>query len=165
MKGKIVVCSLALIFSGILIMSSSAFARLACDPGCLADAKTVFQECVATCKEDFQSAKDGCRNIDHECAEGCREIYEGCVLTPLANLAECKLPCNTALAEAAAKCRSTYPKGDSERDKCIDFYQVIAFQCKDACREEARPALKECSDEFKACMFNCKLPPPPPPAP
>lgn len=75
MKGKIVVCSLVLIFSGIFIMSSSAFARMACDPDCVADAKNAFKGCVETCKEEFQTAKDGCRNIDHKCAEACREVY------------------------------------------------------------------------------------------
>ena len=162
MKGKIVVCSLALIFSGILLMSSSAFARLACDPDCLADAKTAFKECVATCKEDFQTAKDGCRNIDHDCAEGCREVYEGCALTPLADLAECKATnCNPPLTRAIENCRALYQKGE-DRDKCIDQAQVVAFQCRDECREAANPLLKACRDDFKTCMINCKLPPPAP---
>ncbi|MBP1735370.1 MAG: hypothetical protein H6Q53_1657 [Deltaproteobacteria bacterium] len=163
MKIKIVFCSLALIFSGILIMSSSASARLACDPDCLADAKDTLKGCIATCKEEFQTAKDGCRNIDHDCAEGCRKDYEGCIFDPLAELAECKLKCNEDFAPEAARCREKYPKGDPERDKCIDFYQVIAFQCKDTCREAANPLLKACSDTFKACMITCKQPPPPAP--
>ena len=111
-------------------------------------------------KRLFKTAKDGCRNIDHDCAELCRKSYEGCIFDPLADLAECKLPCNTALAEAAARCRIEFSKGSEDRDKCIDFYQVIAFQCKDTCRETANPLLKACSDAFKACMINCKLPAP-----
>ena len=157
MKAKIFLCSLAIIFSGVLILSSSAVARMACDPDCLADAKNAFKGCVDTCKEDFQTAKDGCRNIDHKCAEGCREVYEECVEQPLIDLATCKMLCNEDFAPEAARCRATYSKGDPERDKCIDFYQVIAFQCKDTCREAANPLLKVCRDEFKACMIGCKI--------
>ena len=36
MKAKIFLCSLAIIFSGVLMLSSSAVARMACDPECLA---------------------------------------------------------------------------------------------------------------------------------
>lgn len=161
MKTKIILCSLAIIFFGVLILTSSAVARMACYPGCLAPAKTAFQGCIEDCKEAFQDAKDSCRNIDPECADACREGYETCIFDPLAALAECKLPCNTELAAAAAMCRTEFPKGSEDRDKCIDFYQVIAFQCKDTCRETANPLLKACSDAFKACMINCKLPPAP----
>ena len=147
------------------MFSSSAVARMACDHDCLADAKNAFKGCVATCKEDFQTTKDSCRNIDHDCAERCREGddegyvgYETCILNPLTELAECKLPCNTELAAKVDLCRKENAKGTSERDTCIDFYQVIAFQCKDACREVANPALKLCRDTFKACMIACKLP-------
>ena len=79
MKAKIILCSLAIIFSGVLMFSSSAVARMACDPDCLARAKNDFQDCIADCKEDFQVAKDSCRKIDHECAESCREAYDTCI--------------------------------------------------------------------------------------
>jgi hypothetical protein len=160
MKAKIILCSLAIIFSGVLMFSSSAVARMACDPDCLAPAKSAFQGCIAECKETFQDAKDSCRNIDHDCAELCREGYEGCVEQPLIDLAACKLPCNTALAEEAAKCRATFPRGDFRRDTCIDFHQVIAFACKDDCREKYNPALAECRSIFKTCMIDCKILPP-----
>lgn len=163
MKIKIVLCSLALIFSGILIMSSSVFARMACDPDCLADAKTTFKGCVAACKEDFQIAKDGCRNIDHICAEGCRESFESCIEPVHTDLAECKAPCNATLAEAIAICREKNAKGSPGRDVCIDIAQLASFLCKDTCREAANPLLKLCRDDFKACMITCKLPPPPAP--
>lgn len=165
MKTKIILCSLAIIFSGALLLNSSAVARMACDPDCLAPVKTAFKGCIADCKEAFQEAKDSCRNIDHACAEGCREDYDTCVMPPLTRLADCKAPCNTILAEAVAKCRADYPKGTDLRDKCIDLAQVFAFQCKDECREEVNPALKVCRDNFKACMITCKNPPPTPPAP
>jgi hypothetical protein len=160
MKTKIFLCSLAIIFSGALMLSSSAVARMACDPDCLAPAKIVFQGCIADCKEAFQDAKDSCRNIDPECADGCREGYETCIFDPLAALAECKLTkCTPPLNTAVTNCRALYPKGE-DRDKCIDQAQVVAFQCRDECREAANPALKICRDTFKACMIDCKLPPP-----
>ena len=160
MKARFFLCSLAIIFSGVLILVSSANARLACDPVCLGDAKSAFQGCIAECKETFQEAKDSCRNINHDCAEICREAYEGCVEQPLIDLAACKLPCNTDLAAKVDLCRKENAKGTPGRDTCIDFYQVIAFQCKDSCREAANPALKICRDTFKECMIGCKLPPP-----
>jgi len=157
MKAKIILCSLAIIFSGVLMFSSSAVARMACDHDCLADAKTTFQECTSVCKEDFQTAKDGCRNIDPKCAEGCREVYDTCVMPPLTQLADCKATkCNPPLTTAVTTCRGLYPKGE-DRDKCIDQAQVVAFQCRDECREAANPLLKVCRDEFKACMIGCKI--------
>jgi hypothetical protein len=163
MKAKFFLCSLAIIFSGVLMFSSSAVARMACDPDCLAPAKTAFQGCIADCKEAFQDAKDSCRNIDPECAEDCRLKYDGCIVPQLTQLAECKATeCNVPLAVAVANCRAMYPKGE-DRDKCIDQAQVVAFQCRDECREAANPALKICRDAFKECMIGCKLLPPPAP--
>ena len=163
MKAKFFLCSLAIIFSGALLLTSSAVARMACDPDCLAPAKTAFQGCIADCKEAFQDAKDSCRNIDPECADACREGYETCIFDPLAALAVCKVPCDTERADAAARCRIAFLKGSDDRDKCIDQAQVVAFQCRDECREAANPALKICRDAFKECMIGCKLLPPPAP--
>ena len=160
MKTKKLLFSLAIIFFGALVLTSPAVARMACDSGCLAPAKTAFQGCMEDCKEAFQDAKDSCRNIDPECADTCRESYETCIFDPLAALAECKLTkCNPPLATAVTNCRALYSKGEN-RDKCIDQAQVVAFQCRDECREAANPALKICRDTFKACMIDCKLPPP-----
>jgi hypothetical protein len=39
---------------------------------------------------------------------------------------------------------------------------VVAFQCRDAARERARPALKACRAQFRACAEAC--PPPNPPS-
>jgi hypothetical protein len=161
MKAKILLCFLAIIFSGALLLTSSAVARLACDPDCLAPAKSAFQGCIAECKETFQEAKDSCRNIDHDCAEACRTGYDTCVITPLTDLAECKATkCNPPLTLAVDTCRNLYPKGEN-RDKCIDQAQVVAFQCRDDCREAYNPALAECRSIFKTCMIDCKILPPP----
>jgi hypothetical protein len=157
MKVKFYLCFFAIIFFGVLLMSSSAFARLACDPTCLSEAKGALKECIAGCKEDFQTEKDSCRNIDHVCAEGCREAYDTCIEEPLTDLANCKVPCNTTLATAVVNCRSMYGRGTHDRDTCIDQAQVLAFTCKDACREVANPLLKTCRDAFKACIIGCKL--------
>ena len=157
MSLRIVFSFLAIIVSGVLILSSSAFARLTCDPVCLNEAKGALQNCVSDCREVFQQAKDSCRNIDHDCAETCRAAYDACVIDPLSDLAECKVPCNTALTNATAICRTEYDRGTHERDVCVDQAQVVAFTCKDACREQYRPPLTACRDAFKSCIIGCKI--------
>ena len=59
---------MAIIFSGVLMFSSSAVA-VKWNPGCVAGAKTIKIECVKACVEEFQVDKDACRNVDHDCAE------------------------------------------------------------------------------------------------
>ena len=159
MKLKFFLCSLAIIFSGALLLNSSALARLACEPVCKSEAKSAFQDCISECREVFQQAKDSCRNIDHVCAEDCRALYDACIVEPLSDLAECKLPCNTSLVSAATICRTEFSRGTHERDMCIDQAQIVAFACKDNCREQFQPALTLCRKAFKECILNnCKLP-------
>ena len=59
---------MAIIFSGVLMLSSSAVA-VKWNPGCVAGAKTIKIECVKACVEEFQVDKDSCRNVNHEDAE------------------------------------------------------------------------------------------------
>jgi hypothetical protein len=167
MKTKIFLCSLAIIFSGVLMFSSSAVARMACDPDCVAKAKTVFQnctaDCTADCKEAFQVAKDSCRKVDHECAENCREKYDGdgdsqivgCVTPFLEDRAAELAVCQATLEEAKAFCRSLNPQPGPARDTCIDIAQVSAFLCRDTVREEFQPDLARCRAAFKACIKTC----------
>jgi hypothetical protein len=163
MKAKIILCSLAIIFSGVLMFSSSAVARMACDPDCLAKAKTDFQHCTADCKDAFQVAKDSCRKVDHECAEKCREAYDGdgdsqivgCVTPILENRATKLAVCQATLEEAKAMCRSLNQDPGQDRDACIDIAQVSAFLCRDTVREEFQPDLARCRAAFKACIKTC----------
>jgi hypothetical protein len=130
-----------------VILACASVANAARNP-CIKEAKQDFRECVAGCKETFQAGKDDCLDRDHACVEVCR-----------AQRAECRdatgfdaavRQCNDALETARAAC----PSGDG-RDRCIDQAQVIAFQCRDAAREDAKPALKECRKTFKTCARTC----------
>jgi len=157
MKAKIILCSLAIIFSGVLMFSSSAVA-VKWNPGCVAGAKTVKIECVKACVDEFQVDKDECRNVDHGCAETCRANYDSCITDPMEALVNCKTDCQSDLVIAKGNCRIAYTGGSQTLDSCIDQVQVEAFKCRDDCREDVNPALTACRVTFKACIKACPAP-------
>lgn len=124
---------------------------------CVREAKRDAKDCTAACKETFQTAKDACLNRDHACVEVCR-----------ANRAQCRLDtgfdaaidaCNDGLEARRAACRVDNPPG-AERDHCVDLAQIDAFECRDAARELAKPLLKQCRKDFRACAKACPAPDP-----
>ena len=134
-------------------------AALAGNP-CIGDARQQLVESQAQCREDFQLAKDGCLNRDHECVDVCRANRGVCVeATGLEAAVEA---CNDTTREAKATCREQNPADSPALDACIDQAQVVGFQCRDAAREAARPALDVCRAEFRDCARAC--PPPNPPS-
>jgi len=158
MKAKILLCSLAIIFSGALILTSQASA-VTPNPKCVLDAKDARNDCVSACQESFRIAKDTCRNVNHDCADLCRADYDTCIENDptLMALATCKAGCQTNLESVKVDCRSQHAEGTPERDACIDAAQLLAFVCRDNCRENnnAGPALKACREDFRACIKLC----------
>ena len=141
--------ALALIFSG---------APAHAGDGCLADAKGEYKDCTGTCKEDYQSAKDACLNRDHACVEVCRAQRADC--RDATGIDGALDACNDTLASARQQCRDTYPAGSADRDACIDQAQVVAFQCRDQARENAKKPLKACRAAFRSCAAQCGPPAP-----
>ena len=133
-------------------------ATLAANP-CIGDAREQFLESQAQCREDFQAAKDGCLNRDHECVEVCRAQRGVCV--EATGLEAALEACNDAIRAAKTTCREQNPSDSTALDQCIDQAQVVGFQCRDAAREAARPALDACRGGFGDCAHAC---PPPDPA-
>lgn len=128
----------------------------ACPPGagpvedpkaCKLAAKGTYKTCRTDCREDFQVAKDACFNRDHDCVETCRSQRQTCKDPVLATRDAAIDACNTTRAQAIAACN-----GD---DTCIDQAQVVAFQCRDQAREDARPGLQACRAAFKTCVTAC----------
>ena len=158
MKTKIFLCSLAMIFSGVLMFSSLAVA-VTPNRECVQDAKDARIDCVTACKDSFMLAKDTCRNMNHDCADLCREDYDTCIENDptLMALATCKADCQSTLEAAKVACREKYPEGNPERDACIDLEQIIAFACRDNCREDynAGLAVKACRADFRDCIKLC----------
>jgi hypothetical protein len=145
-------------FAGFLSLLAPA-AALAANP-CIGDARQQVLECQAQCREDFQIAKDGCLNRDHECVEVCRAERAVCVeATGIEAAIEA---CNATTRAAKATCRDQNPPDSMALDQCIDQAQVVGFQCRDAAREAARPALELCRTGFRDCARAC--PPPNPPS-
>lgn len=137
------------------VLAAPSFAHEDTRP-CVGDAKGEMQLCKAACKETFRAEKDLCRNVDHDCADACRAGLEVCILEPVTELQDCKdKECNDPLEAAKAQCRQQFPPETPERDKCIDAAQVVAFQCRDACREGVRDELKLCRKALRACIKAC----------
>jgi len=139
---------------GCLAFSGNATA-LTANPQCVRDAHGDYKLCAMACRENLQVDKDLCRNVDHDCAEACRAGRQACVDVPLGELQTCKAGCNSDLAAARQACKDNNPEGSPERDACIDAAQVVAFQCKDTCREGVRDELQLCRRSFRACMRAC----------
>jgi hypothetical protein len=134
---------------------------------CVGAAAQAKRECKAICQEDYQIAKDACLNRDHACVEVCRTERADCrdaiaIRDPARPLDEVIAECDATLEIAKQACRDAYLAGTPERDHCIDQAQVVAFQCRDQAREDAKPALKECRRNFKTCAKAC--PPADPPS-
>ena len=122
---------------------------------CKDDAKLALLDCKAACREDLQVAKDACRNRDHACAEQCRADRDLCKQPYLDQLAADIADCKTTRDGEIQTCKDLYAEGTPERDACIDQAQVVAFQCHDLARENARPWLNGCRDNFMTCITEC----------
>ncbi len=138
-------CAVALLVLGTTTLAAAG-------PGpCVREAKRDAKDCAATCKEGLQVAKDACLNREHACVEVCR-----------ANRSQCRLDsgidaaldaCHDALEARRAACHANPPP--EGLDDCIDDAQIDAFECRDAAREFARPLLKQCRKDFRACAKAC----------
>lgn len=122
---------------------------------CKDEAKQALLDCKAGCKEDLQVAKDACRNRDHACAEACRENRDTCKQPFLDQLAADIAACKGVRDADIQICKDLYGEGTPERDTCIDRAQVVAFQCRDQARENARPWLNGCREVFIGCITAC----------
>jgi hypothetical protein len=129
------------------------------DVECIRDARDDFKVCKIICKEAYLTEKDLCRNIDPDCGDLCRAARSLCMDPVLAGLEACKTPCNDALQAAKDQCRIDHEAGTPERDACIDAAQLIAFACRDTCREGVRDELRICRKANRLCIRAC--PPPP----
>jgi hypothetical protein len=141
----------------ILLPAAVSLARNAC----VADAAAEHKECKADCKEDYQAAKDACLDRDHDCVEVCRAHRSEC--REATGIDAAISACNATLYDARKTCRDTYAAGTPERDACIDQAQVVAFVCRDTAREQAKPLLKQCRKDFRACARTCARNDPPNP--
>ena len=114
---------------------------------CKSDASAAYKACLAGCREDFQFAKDACRNLDHDCVEACR-----------AGRSACNDPVQAALDAAIAACKVTRDDaiaGCNGDPTCILQARVVAFQCRDQAREDAKPGFAACRAGFKGCVQVC----------
>ena len=145
------------------------------NPECVLDARDDYKDCKFDCRELFRSEKDLCRNVDHECADNCRQGRQACLwgdpddpndLGPMGEREGCKAECKATLQAGKDDCRAqdfadpNSPAYDPVAlDECIDAHQVVAFQCRDQCREGTRAQIRACRAGAKACILAC------PPAP
>jgi hypothetical protein len=153
-KGKL--SSVLFVMLGTVLLSASFVFADDAIKACVQDARNQLAGCVTLCKEGFLAAKDDCRDIYHPCADACRATRNGCVGEVLIALETCKEEnCEGPLETARDLCKVAYPKGSPERDQCIDNAQVVAFQCRDTCREGVAGDLKACRAAFKTCIKEC----------
>jgi hypothetical protein len=147
--------------AGMALLATPALAAQT-DPHCIREAAHEYLFCRAACREAYQVAKDECRDIDHDCADACRAGLDACLdgpSGPLTLLEACREECSETLEGAKAACREAHAEGTPERDACIDAAQLVAFGCRDTCREGVAEAVRACRFAFRSCILAC-----PPPA-
>ena len=142
------------LLGGMILVGGAALAHASVDPACILQARADAKECRTGCGDQLRIDKDACRNVDHACGEACRAGRARCVEPFEEILQTCIDQCQSDLAAAKALCP---PEGDPARDACVDAAQVIAFQCRDTCRENqtVRDSIKNCLAAFRACMRAC----------
>ena len=122
---------------------------------CKLDAKTPTSSCKADCREEFQTQKDLCLDRDHACVEGCRAGRDGC-REPVENDLDAAIAgCNATKTAAVNQCKADHPDGSQEQADCITDALVVAFQCRDQAREDAKPSFEACRAGFQACAEAC----------
>lgn len=124
---------------------------------CKADAKTAYLGCKGDCREEFQSQKDLCLGHDHACVENCRAGRDACRQPVEDDLDAAIASCNATKSATVAGCKNDFPEGQ-QRDDCITDALVVAFQCRDQAREDAKPRFESCQAGFQACAEACPAP-------
>jgi len=122
---------------------------------CLVAARSEYKDTLRACVDGFQAAKDACIGRDHDCVDVCRVQREDC--QDASGLDAALDACAATRDAAVAQCKATYPPETTSRDACIDDAQVAAFQCRDAAREAAKPALLVCRQAFRGCVRACPV--------
>jgi hypothetical protein len=151
--------------------SASAWA----DATCLTNARADFRSCLTQCRSDFVDSRLTCRNVQPACGEAClagrqtcldnvQNILETGVLpdgSPLANCTGGTDECKAALQAARKACGAPCQPTDAACTGCVDNAQVVAFECRDTCRDSWRTnatviAMQQsCQSSFKACIQKC----------
>ncbi|MFN8543754.1 MAG: hypothetical protein U0807_06065 [Candidatus Binatia bacterium] len=149
-------------------------ARAQADATCTRQAKSTYAACRAQCKDDFLSARFTCKGVDPACGKAClagRQVCSDAIDAILetgqvpggATLANCPTGtdgCKAALQTAKQVCGAPC-NANPVCDACVDAAQVLAFQCRDTCRESWRAdaavqALRQqCKATFQACVKAC----------
>src|SRR5262249_25235739 len=111
------------------------------------------------CKEAYQVAKDDCSNKDHACMEQCREVRVDCIDST--TLPGDLTACRDQLQQDKQDCRNAHPNDPTGLNQCIDQAQVVAFLCRQAARQKAKPAIATCRAGFRSCARDCGPPNPP----
>lgn len=125
---------------------------------CVVSARAEYLACKTDCRDDFVQARFTCRGVEPACGRACLAGRQVCLDNARAPLEACVGQCRGDLQTAKMSCP---PPGDPARDACIDAAQLVAFVCRDGCREAWRSdpateaALQNCRETFRACVAAC----------
>ena len=164
-----------LVLSAAMVLAGSGFSNARADATCFHDAKANFLSCVHQCKSDFIATRLTCRNVDPVCGAACLAGRQQCLDTAQAILQTGQLPdgsmlascsggtdqCKANLQTARRACGAPCQPTDTQCTGCFDNAQVVAFECRDTCRDSWRTnptvmaMLQSCQSSFKACVQKC----------
>jgi len=165
----------ALVLSAAMVLAGSAWSSARADAACVLNARANFRSCVSQCKSDFVAARLTCRNVQPACGEACLAGRQACLDNVEAILKTGQLPgggtlancssgtdqCKAIFDAAKQACGAPCQPSDAQCTGCVDNAQVVAFECRDTCRESWRTnpivvsMLQSCQSSFKACIQKC----------
>lgn len=158
-----------------MVLVAGGWSNAQADATCFQNARGDFQSCMSQCRSDFVAARLTCRNVQPACGQAClagrqqcldaaQNILETGQLPDGSTLANCTggtAQCKAAFATARQACGAPCKPTDAACTGCVDNAQIVAFECRDVCRESWRTnptvaaMLQSCQTSFRACIKQC----------
>ena len=164
-----------LVLSTAILLAGSELSAAWADVACVQDARGNYRSCVTQCKSDFVASRLTCRNVDPVCGAACLAGRQTCLdnvqtilqtgqLPDASTLANCTggtNQCKATLQTAKQACGAPCQASNTQCTECVDNAQVVAFECRDTCRDSWRTnptviaMLQTCQSSFRACIKLC----------
>jgi hypothetical protein len=179
-KGRIMMTVFrgSLVLSAVMVLAGSGWSEARADATCVLKSKANFLACARQCKQDFVDARLLCHNISPACGDACLAGRQVCLDTATTILQTGQLPgggtlancsggtdqCKATFEAAKQACHAPCQPADTQCTECVDNAQVVAFECRDTCRDSWRTnptviaMLQSCQSSFKACIQKCAPP-------
>jgi hypothetical protein len=151
------------VVSGIVMVAAVALAALVgsvdaantapCGGTCFRVARGEARECRGSADGAFLIDRALCLDRSPVCVAACLERSQEC--RDATGIGQAIVTCTATLQTALARCVTNHPTAPAKRAQCVDHAQLGAFQCRNAARRAAAPALRRCTLDSVVCRRGC----------